>query len=71
MLVVFACWCAIQTYKLLSAIKLVRNLNFLLHNRANQGRQHYCHNNRVKGSDRIILYSRQLKKITATLLFHP
>jgi len=31
-------------------------------NTADQGRQHYCHNNRVKGSDRITLYSRQINK---------
>jgi hypothetical protein len=31
-------------------------------NTADQGRQQYCHNNRVKGSDRITLYSRKINK---------
>jgi len=31
-------------------------------NTADQGRQHYCHNNRVKGSDKITLYSGKINK---------
>jgi hypothetical protein len=31
-------------------------------NRADRGRQHYCHNDRVKGSHKITLYSRNINK---------